>query len=84
MFHSGKCPSCEKPVSHVKVEAIQFTAGPYEPYAGVSYLCPECRAVLGVGVDPLALNADVVSQLLTALRKGLERVEVIGLDGPKH
>jgi hypothetical protein len=74
MFHSGKCPSCEKPVSHVKVENIQFTAGPYEPYVGVSYLCPDCRTVLGVGIDPLALNADVVSRLVAALRKGLERV----------
>ena len=73
MFHSGKCPSCEKPVSHVKVETIQIAPGPYESYAGVSYLCPDCRAVLGVGIDPLALNADVVSQLLTAFRKGLER-----------
>jgi len=74
MFHSGKCPHCEKAVSHVKVETIQFAAGLYEHYAGVSYLCPDCRAVLGVGVDPLALNDDVVSRLLTALRKGLERV----------
>ena len=73
MFHSGKCPCCEKPVSHVKVENIQFAAGPYEPYAGVSYLCPDCRAVLAVGIDPLALNADVVSRVLTAFRKGLER-----------
>ena len=30
MFHSGKCPSCKKPVSHVKVETTQFTAGSYE------------------------------------------------------
>jgi hypothetical protein len=73
MFHSGKCPHCKKVISRVKVETIQISAGLKESYAGVTYVCPGCQCVLAVAMDPLALNADVVSRLLKALRKGSAR-----------
>jgi uncharacterized protein with PIN domain len=70
MANFGKCPHCKKTVSHAKIETITVEAGIYEAYEGVTYVCPHCHSVLGVGIDPLSLNADVVSRLLKALRKG--------------
>lgn len=38
-------------------------------YRGVAYLCSSCRAVLSVAIDPVALKADTVREVLAALRK---------------
>lgn len=37
-------------------------------YKGVSYQCGGCRAILSVGIDPLALKADLVKEVVKALR----------------
>jgi hypothetical protein len=69
MLHSGKCPHCEKTVTYAKAEAIDIKVGS-EGYKGVSYLCPMCRSVLSISMDPLALNQNLVNRLLVALGKG--------------
>ena len=38
-----------------------------ESYKGVSYLCPFCRAILGVQMDPLAVNLNLLNRLLAIL-----------------
>jgi hypothetical protein len=68
MLHSGTCPHCEKTISTAEVETIDIQAGSQATYKGVSYLCPYCRCVLSVSMDQIALNADLVSRLLKALR----------------
>lgn len=58
---TGKCPYCKQPVVSVLLEgiAINQEAGGGS-YHGVSYLCPACRSVLGVGIDPVALMEDTI------------------------
>jgi hypothetical protein len=70
MFHSGKCPKCDRTINTAKAEAIDLHVSPKEAYKGVSYSCPSCHCVLGVSMDPLALNQNLVNRLKKALGKG--------------
>jgi uncharacterized protein with PIN domain len=70
MLHSGKCPKCERIIGHAKTEAIELAVSSKEKYKGVSYSCPSCHSVLGVGIDFLALKNDIVSSLVDRLRRG--------------
>ncbi len=70
MLHSGKCQHCHKTVSSARVETIDINAGRQASYKGATYLCPHCRSVLSVSMDQIALNEDLVSRLLKALRRG--------------
>ncbi len=63
MFTSGKCPKCEKVISHVRIEHIPIKEGMQDRYRGVSYCCPWCNTVLSVGVDPHFLNEDIIDKL---------------------
>ena len=72
-MHSARCPKCETVVSRALVETMDIDAGaifPQQRYKGVAYLCPNCRGVLSVSMDQLALNADLVDRLMKALGKG--------------
>ncbi len=69
----NKCPHCKKILTRAIVEGIDIDTAlifPDTKYKGVTYACPSCRAVLSVSMDQIALNADVVNRLLTALRRG--------------
>jgi len=70
MLHAGKCPHCDKTISHAKAEPIDIRVGTTAEYKGISYYCPFCHAVLSVGMDPLALNQNLVNRLMQALGKG--------------
>lgn len=69
-MHTGKCPHCQNTVASAEVETITINAGGQASYKGVSYLCPNCRAVLSVSMDQIALNEDLKTRLLKALAKG--------------
>jgi hypothetical protein len=34
---------------------------------GISYLCPMCFELLGVAIDPIALKAEIVAEVLDGL-----------------
>ncbi len=56
------CPNCDKLLTNVGYQPTRI--GPLlstEGYKGIIYVCPYCQHVLGVGFDPLALNADTAS-----------------------
>jgi hypothetical protein len=40
---------------------------------GVSYSCPFCQSLLSVSMDPLALNADMVENVVARAKKLLGR-----------
>ena len=66
----GKCPSCEKTVTRLKIEPVEAKAGVGGvTWNAISYLCPSCNAVLGAGIDPIALKADTVNEIKRALGK---------------
>ena len=66
---SGKCPKCEKIIGRVTIDQIDALTQRGDAFNAVSYLCPHCRAVLSVQIDPLSLKADTVEDLLRALKK---------------
>lgn len=70
MIRSGKCPSCGKVPSSIDIEPIELGSPFAARYKGVSYVCPNvaCRAILGVQMDPIALEADTANRVVKKLR----------------
>lgn len=62
----GKCPKCEKILSFVNFNPIDAKNGP-QSWKAVSYNCPYCYSVLSVTIDPIALKADTVNEILKGL-----------------
>ncbi len=70
MVHLSKCPGCKKTITNVRYEAIDVNEGFTPAYHGVSFFCPSCHCVLGVGLDPIALKADIVNAVVKRLQAG--------------
>ncbi len=70
MLNAGKCPKCEKVVRSAFVEPLDIKEGLQSRWRGVSFSCEHCRAVLSVGIDPIAIKSDIVKDLLKALGRG--------------
>lgn len=71
MFATGKCPNpaCAQTLSRADMEKIIIgdkTFGPF--YNAISALCPNCRTIVGVTIDPASLGADIVAGVLKGLR----------------
>lgn len=71
MINFGKCPHCQKTVSAALTEAVSCNVGmpATRTWKGVSHLCPSCKCVLSVSIDPIALKADIVDEVLQGLGK---------------
>lgn len=64
----GNCPKCEKMLTSVTIEDVDVVVGMQSKWRGISYLCPYCRTILSVGIDPVALKTDTIAGVVTALR----------------
>ena len=51
----GKCPKCDSVISRVEIEDV-MVQGAVNTLKGISYICPSCRYVLSVAIDPVALQ----------------------------
>jgi len=72
-INGNRCPHCKSVLTRAVVESIEIDTAPILPaatYKGVTYACAHCRAVLGVSMDQLALNENLVQRLLKALGRG--------------
>lgn len=70
----GKCPKCEAVIIRVGVAAIDADPGPSRvSWHGLAYTCPHCQTILSVGIDPIALKADTVSETVAEIAKLLGR-----------
>ncbi len=69
MFTTGKCPSCKKVPASVNIQAMPVNQNFQAKWNGVSYVCPHCQTILGVGIDPVALKTDTIDGVLAGLRK---------------
>ena len=58
----GHCPECKETVSYVEIEEVG---------RAITYLCPSCKCVLGVGPDPKAVEKDIAAAVK---RSGLRPV----------
>ena len=59
---TGQCPKCETSISYTDGEHVDIHSGGTK-WHGVSFVCPSCRVVLGIQIDPIAMKADIVSEL---------------------
>jgi len=60
----GNCPKCGTIVDYALFETIEVREHPRgKAWIAVSYLCPRCRAVLGIQIDPVALSDDLVKKI---------------------
>lgn len=68
---SAKCPKCDRFLGSVNIEATTLQGLNMKTLRGIIYSCPNlgCSAAISVEVDPLAVKADIVAELLKALRK---------------
>ena len=75
-MHTGKCPKCEAVLDRVEVEELPAAAA--KVWRSVAYLCPKCKTILSVQIDPIALRGDLnkhVSQEKDELLAELRRVK---------
>jgi hypothetical protein len=61
------CPKCDAPIHHARLENMTINA-PEEQFVGVSYSCPVCHHILSVSIDPIAIKADIVDEIVERLR----------------
>jgi hypothetical protein len=66
---TGKCPKCGGVLQTAIVESIILTEGVQGKWHGASYVCPLCRTILGIGIDPICLKTDTVEELKKVLGK---------------
>jgi hypothetical protein len=62
---AGKCPKCENTISNVDLQGPTIGNSVFGPLVpGMTAVCPRCRTVLGVTVDPVALKREIVKEVL--------------------
>ncbi len=66
---TGKCPKCDKLLSHVKIENMVVRESFQTDWHGVSYCCPFCNVILSVQIDPMRLRNEIVSEIVKKLSK---------------
>jgi hypothetical protein len=61
------CPRCNKSIPHVILQEINASQLFAQTWRAISYCCPLCDVILSVGIDPIALKADTVAEILEVL-----------------
>jgi len=69
----GKCPKCEAVVHRAIVNTLNLDVIGGKSYLGLSYSCPQCQTILSVQMDPIAVKAETITDLVAALRTGSPR-----------
>lgn len=64
----GKCPHCGQHVTHLAIASPDVHQGTRAMWKGVAFLCPRCATVLGAGLDPLVQKAELINEVVNALR----------------
>ncbi len=66
---TGKCPKCEALVTQVTIDEVDASVLGGTTWRAITYQCPYCQTVLGVGLDPIALKTDTVDEVVERLQK---------------
>ncbi len=61
-MNNGICPKCNKTITYVNIQSLDAVFG-MNRYKSVSYLCPLCRTILSVQMDPIALKSSTVAAI---------------------
>jgi len=65
----ANCPKCNKPFFMLNAQALKTQVQFGHELSSLAYTCPSCHAVLSVGIDPVRLKAEIVSELFQRLKK---------------
>lgn len=65
----AKCPHCDSHMGSIKLETLTVKAKGTN-WVGVAYCCPNCDVAISLAIDPVALKADTVGEVLRRLGKG--------------
>jgi len=65
----ANCPYCDKPFSHVIAQDVSAGGTLSDQWNAIAYSCPSCHRALSVAIDPVAIKADIVREVLEALGK---------------
>jgi uncharacterized protein with PIN domain len=65
----ANCPKCDKPLLMLNAQSLKTQVQFGHQLNSLAYTCPSCHAVLNVGIDPLSLKAEIVSELFQRLKK---------------
>jgi hypothetical protein len=71
-FPTGKCPKCATIVTRVAIERVDIFEDYHKRRYATSLVCSNCRTVLGVSIDPIALNTEMVAEIVQEIRKTKE------------
>jgi len=69
MINTAQCPSCRETVQNIVVEDMPMLCDGIR-WKGFSYSCPACKTILGVQMNPRALNNELEDKVVTKLKKG--------------
>jgi hypothetical protein len=69
MINQGKCPKCGNVIREVATEAITVGQYPCKQWQGMSCLCPSCKTVLSVEIDPIALAIDISNEVVKKISR---------------
>lgn len=67
---AGLCPSCDKVLSSVNFDEVNVKSLGSQTWRGTAFLCPFCRHILSVQIDPIAIKSDLIDELLRRLGRG--------------
>lgn len=60
----GNCPKCEKPIMSPTVTSAPIALpGGGTGYSALAMICPSCRTILSVQIDPLHIRSQIVQAL---------------------
>lgn len=60
---TGKCPYCQTLITSFEVEDVDAAVLLQPRWKGFAYLCPACRTVLSVQINPLTIRANTANEL---------------------
>jgi hypothetical protein len=63
------CPECDNQVESVKVAKVGLDNSYLPGWHAISYSCKHCNAVLGLGIDPVVLREDLISEILSRQKR---------------
>lgn len=63
----AKCTHCGNGILNVFIDDVQALVPFGTQWNAITYRCPSCNVLLGVGIDPIAIKTDIVEEILHAL-----------------
>ena len=64
-----KCPHCNGVITSINISDLDGKVKGQSLWRCIGYSCPLCAKTLSVEIDPIALKAQILAELVNLLRK---------------